>query len=535
MIGIDQLLDAESAGLVRHDSILPCDLEFSGIEFETFQELYIDIIPSEWTVLSLSLSENHDELRISRLRSGESPFVLVIPLRRNASSEMDEEIFDFDHGKAELLKIIDLANYSARDAGDTTQRGAKRAWWDARAALDARLKDLLVNIENIWLGGFRGIFSQNRLPQDLLSRFQQKLYASLDQHLPSRQKSARSPKQARAGLDSRVLELFVGLGDPREHPDLEEPMLDLLYFVVDILQFHGERNAYDEIDFDSMTIEILEALTHFHEAFRDHGPLDQHTILILDKSLHSFPWESLPRLEGQAVSRLPSLEFLRLRILQIQPNVTNTGIIVDISHGSYILNPAGDLTSTQEKFAKPLSRLEWPSLVNETPNKESIKAFLSRSLYLYFGHGSGSQYFPPRAIKKLNKCAVAILMGCSSASVTTAGEFESYGVPFDYLQAGSPAVVGTLWDVTDKDIDRFSMTLLEQWGLFGEDESDYHRGGGTERVDEPRRGGRYSNSGIGLDAAVARGRESCILRYLNGAAPVVYGIPVFLSRPKVEA
>ena len=53
-------------------------------------------------------------------------------------------------------------------------------------------------------------------------------------------------------LDQRVLELFIGLGSPGEAEDLEEPLMDLLYFVVDILQFHGERNAYDEIDFDSV-------------------------------------------------------------------------------------------------------------------------------------------------------------------------------------------------------------------------------------------------------------------------------------------
>ena len=54
-------------------------------------------------------------------------------------------------------------------------------------------------------------------------------------------------------LDLRVLELFVGLGNPSDSNDLDEPLMDLLYFVVDILQFNGERNAYDEIDFDSVS------------------------------------------------------------------------------------------------------------------------------------------------------------------------------------------------------------------------------------------------------------------------------------------
>jgi separase len=34
----------------------------------------------------------------------------------------------------------------------------------------------------------------------------------------------------------------------------KDTLMDLLYFVVDILQFQGERNAYDEIDFDMMVV-----------------------------------------------------------------------------------------------------------------------------------------------------------------------------------------------------------------------------------------------------------------------------------------
>jgi separase len=34
---------------------------------------------------------------------------------------------------------------------------------------------------------------------------------------------------------------------------------------------------------------------------------------------------------------------------------------------------------------------------------------------------------------------------------------------------------------------------------------------------------------IGLDEAVGQARDACVLRYLNGAAAVVYGIPVYLE------
>ena len=74
----------------------------------------------------------------------------------------------------------------------------------------------------------------------------------MDTHLPSRQGPTKAKQSTRVNLDPRVLELFVGLGAPSEENDVDEQLMDLLYFVVDILQFNKERNAYDEIDFDAV-------------------------------------------------------------------------------------------------------------------------------------------------------------------------------------------------------------------------------------------------------------------------------------------
>jgi separase len=225
----------------------------NAVEFSAFQSQYIDIIPLSWTVLSVSLSESQDEIRVARVRSGQSPFILTLPLKRHNFRDPEEECFGFKVARDELQEIVHLANFSAHDAQDMTRKGARSEWWEVRAALDARLHELLCSIENVWLGGFRGIFSQTSHRSELLSRFQQSLQNILNKHLPSRQKQGRAKASGRIILDSRVLELFVGLGVPTEQNDVDELLMDLLYFVVDILQFHGEHNAYDEIDFDSVS------------------------------------------------------------------------------------------------------------------------------------------------------------------------------------------------------------------------------------------------------------------------------------------
>ena len=77
------------------------------------------------------------------------------------------------------------------------------------------------------------------------------------------------------------------------------------------------------------------------------------------------------------------------------------------------------------------------------------------------------------------------------------------------MDAFSACVVGNLWEVTDKDIDLFGLGLLGLW-LEGE--------GAVGQVSLPH--------------LVQQARQVCRMKWLNGSAPVVYGLPVMLNRPE---
>ncbi|KND92105.1 Separin [Tolypocladium ophioglossoides CBS 100239] len=501
-----------------------------------FQRTYVEMIPKNWSVISMSLTENRHDLCITKLQAGHSPFILRLPLERANSRDADSEVFNFEHGREELVDIIKLANETSHSARDFAAKGERSAWWSEREALDSRLKDLLVTIETTWLGGFKGIFSQHRRRPDLLARFQKSFQQILDASLPSRNRirGKKTTKAQTVTLDPRILDLFIGLGDPTEPDcDYDEALNDLLYFVVDILQFHGERNAYDEIDFDAMVVETYDALRGYYNAAKSAEREDgAHTVLVLDKALHGFPWESLPCMADLAVSRVPSLACLRQLMAEAKMPATAgadeppRGHYVSAKSGTYILNPSSDLKNTQAFFQAPFQTLKsWSGIVNRAPQEADFEQALSTSeVVLYFGHGSGAQYVRGKTVRRLDRCRPAtFLMGCSSAALTEAGEFECYGPVWNYMMAGCPAVVGTLWDVTDRDIDRFAGRAFEEWGLFprGTFEDDEKRNRGTGRG---RQGG-----GRSLAEAVMRAREACKFKYLNAAAVVVYGIPVYIT------
>lgn len=551
-----------------------------------FQDNYVNILPRPWTAVSLGLSQDCDELYITRYRRGQAPIILRLPFSRQKSEDADEEIFDFHVAREELEEIIELSNYSCHNSLDTAAKGAKNNWWSEREALDLRLHELLLNMENIWLGGFRGAFSQHVRDSDQLSRFRKDFETILDRHLPSRRSNKRGMKKLCP--DDQVLELFIGLGSDQEGDmDLDEPLSDLLYFVVDMLQFGGEPNAYDEVDFDSMAIEVLDVLRSYHDNLDDGGQEGAHLILVLDRRLQAFPWESLPCLQNVSVSRVDSMLCLRDRILEMRRRFGSDKDVYTVSRqsGSYILNPSSDLKNTETALTPELSKLaqavgaKWNAIVRRAPTEDDFgNALTTSSTLLYFGHGAGSQYIRPRTIRRLEKCSEVVwLMGCSSGAVTEHDELEAFAVPMAYLVAGyqskSPSskadedsskcmcILATLWDVTDKDIDRFSLAVGEEWGLWSSAKDCVKATSKTPRKREavaapltPQRGAktpktpkvrrtpapsrtparsrsraRDADKKQSLVQAVTKSRDACYLRYLNGAAPVVYGVPVYLG------
>jgi separase len=247
-------------------------------------------------------------------------------------------------------------------------------------------------------------------------------------------------------------------------------------------------------------------------------------------------------------------------------------------------------------LAPSLSNLQssdnkWTSIIRRAPSEDEFVSVLSNSaVTLYFGHGAGSQYIRTRAVRRLERCSEVVwLMGCSSGAATEYDALEPFIVPLAYLVAGqgptnlapgealhseSPtkagvhkrskcmAVVAMLWDVTDKDIDRFSLAVGEEWGLWDAAPETTVLPAKTPKKREtvavystplrqpktpktpkvrpmpaesrtPARSRSRARDRVkgqhSLVDAVARNRDACYLRYLNGAAPVVYGVPVYLE------
>jgi len=97
---------------------------------------------------------------------------------------------------------------------------------------------------------------------------------------------------------------------------------------------------------------------------------------------------------------------------------------------------------------------------------------------LYIGHGGAQKYFSEKDIKENGPIKTAmILIGCASVRqykhLKYREQIELDGVSADYLKAKSPFVMGNLWSVTDKDIDKMTKRVLKEVILFVKGDEKY--------------------------------------------------------------
>ncbi|GLB42455.1 putative peptidase family C50 [Lyophyllum shimeji] len=504
-------------------------------------------LPSNWTIVHINVTEDKSTLFITRQEcggGGRTPLIFYVPLkgRRDNGSEADDEVhLTFEDAITELKEIVRLSDEGTKRAAriKADDQEARAVWWKERSDLDTRLRELLENVEFCWLGAFKTILSPRpnlttELISDLRTQFEKVFHRGLHvqdkktKHRSGSHKKTASQSQSQAAsqvtFDDSLLECFSTLSPKCRDEELE----DLVYFVLDLYQFHGVPVAIAEVDIIQVVLDLRAVLEdHVQKLSRRKIPAatDEHLFLVLDKNLQGLPWESIPILRGRSVSRIPSVDFLHDRILfakwkrrtlGINDTTPVKGAIVDPRKGYYMLNPSGDLEKTEGRFrdwVRDMERAGWDGVIGHPPSEQQfLNALRDQDLVVYFGHGGGEQYLRSHKIRNLPTCAATMLWGCSSGALREMGDFDRVGTPYNYMLAGCPCLVANLWDVTDRDIDKFSQSVFDRLGLTSTGVKQWGRRDGQ----------------VSVVAAIGQSRDTCKLKYLTGAAPVVYGIPFYL-------
>ncbi|XP_067884604.1 separin, partial [Heterodontus francisci] len=426
---------------------------------EQLQQVPDGVVICLLTLSAVPLRDTGELLLLSRLEKGRVPVTVQILAEQGRVSV------------SSLLGEFDAILKQQKEISNVTEL---KAWWDGRMALDQRMKQVVESLETEILGCWRGLL----------------LPGSLDPRLE---------------LEAAALSRFLVDGDCK---NVEKELIEGALRASHLLTRQDVRSLADCLCWDSPSEarSQLEGAVHRLKTLTDQSSgQSSQLILILDKHLQRLPWESMPMLRSHRISRLPSFQFL-LSYLANRKHQLSSVLTEGVNPNSvfYVLNPQGNLPNTEKTFKDWFRRKDgWDGVVGCGPSEEQLRSMLcNRDLYLYAGHGAGVRFLEGQEIQKLSCRAASLLVGCSSATLALRGNLEGAGIVLKYMMAGCPLFVGNLWDVTDKDIDRYMEYLLRSWLEAGPQASilDY----------------------------ISLARQAPKLKYLIGASPVAYGLSVTL-------
>jgi hypothetical protein len=513
--------------------------------------------------------------------------------RRSANdiNEADSNIFSSIQNKfATIMKSNQETTNLTSLSRESMSEKEKMEWWQKRETADQLLREILDHdIETILLGPWKVLLMGTYRDEQTRCELDQ-LTIALQKKLEALSVENGTPKEVQNELVSILVNGMEILSDDKirewniyfvgcKFTELSAAQTKLLNDSVKILRTEQkqwiERCLSNRIQQSSS--QISTKATRRDQHVKESSSILQKrnpVILVLDGDLQTLPWENMSFLRNHPVSRVPSLNFIRARVLQhLQsnslPNVLKNGI--DSKKICYILNPSGDLKNAEEELAPLFKQQKWVCIARgKPPTTEQIEnALTTYDLLIYCGHNGGEQYISRKRISELsrklsgvssetaplesheqllteneekttlqevltkawskqkrriptkpktnprrqnieehephdyiNYIAASMLMGCRSAQLSPNGEYEPDGLALAHLVAGSLTVIGNLWTVTDGDLDELTKAVLNEW---------------------------LNHRDFSLLDAIASARSSAKmkLKYLNGAALVCYGFPLY--------
>ncbi|PIA65622.1 hypothetical protein AQUCO_00100851v1 [Aquilegia coerulea] len=503
-----------------------------------------------WNVLPDNVSSPAWVL-LSRLNSDYEPTVMLLP-SDVIPKDMDHDGYYITFSKgidsskkwtcpwgcsvvddiAPEFKVILEENYLSSSSKQKSQ------WWARRDKLNDRLEKFLRNIEESWFGPWKCLLVGDPFDSTCLDSAVLKMTSAL---------KCKFEFKANENL------LKVILGGSSSVSETVECICQMLLQKGCITRWGIFPNkkcdlssfACAQVDSLSGMLHqlIVEATQELEAECINRLPI----IMVPDSDVQMLPWENLPVLRKAEVYRMPSVGSILVLIKENShgqkqiARADGTFSSIDPLDAFYFLDPHGNFSCTGYDFKDWLRDKKLEGTTGTLPSvEELVLALETRDLFLYFGHGDATQYIPESEIAKLHDCAATLLMGCSSGSLKILGSYNPRGVVLSYLLAGSPAIVANLWDVTDRDVDKFGKALVGAWLQEREafpidcNESKLVEGSETVCCLESSEGsdgcsirGRRDTLGTRprIASFMSQAREACKLAYLNGASPVCYGLP----------
>uniref|UniRef100_A0A453PQ54 separase n=1 Tax=Aegilops tauschii subsp. strangulata TaxID=200361 RepID=A0A453PQ54_AEGTS len=239
-------------------------------------------------------------------------------------------------------------------------------WWSDRMKLNNDLNEILENMEKLWLGPWKYLLLGHQ---------------SADQHSEAVLENLITGLESEFKLEANPALIKVILGGVASVDELKECVSQLVSYKA----YFGRGGCCgrDRLRAFSCQIdaEALVPLEHLcNGVVNELSELVERTpvILVLDTDVQMLPWENLPVLRNQEMYRMPSVRSIFLALTRSTNHQKDASVIdppfpvIDPFNAFYLLNPGGDLISTQEEFDQLFRNYEWKGNAGDAPTAEEL-------------------------------------------------------------------------------------------------------------------------------------------------------------------
>lgn len=405
-----------------------------------------------------------------------SKLTLLYFIENNKINQLLEEFDAIQHLNTESIVKIDT---------NTNSSDQVRKWWNRRISIETTLNNWLVKFSNLILKGWMAKLLYGR-----------RKYLNTKQNI----------KQV-----SDFVKNYLN--------NIAPSMIDIILFslsnnVPQVLDLLNSNNILN-IDVADICNNFKKIKLHLIKNKVEHFPI----VVFLDKILVCLPIESLHDLKYQPITRGIGGRLCKINTdyLLDKPQCKDSGscLLAEFCNLYYCINPTGDLEETEKiivSFIKQKFGSKCSGISNSIPQATDIMNNISihqSNLYLFCGHQAGEKFMQGEAFERGVVAETfedeyrfhvppSLLIGCSSSKIRSYGSNNIFFTPLHYLIGGSPFVLGALWDVTDQDIDRFTMSIFDHW----------------------------VGSKLSLIESITLAKQECKLPLLNGSACVCFGFPI---------
>ena len=306
-------------------------------------------IPEDWTIISLLIKDN--QLYLVRLERNFEPFLFKLALNPQYLVRFQKIINDITNNSC---------NYDKSESEEEYKKKFE-IFKSINYTINQRLIEYLIDIDENLFDFMRYILLGSYADKEVRGKCNEEIRKFYENFSMEKSYLTTEQKQMVYSIFNFIFDDKI-LNENRTETKIRKHL----------------KSAFEYAGFndnDRFIIYIVQKYIE-NESFRMKDVNRKHLCYLIDPTLNQIPWESLPLIESQPITRMLSFRFLIVLLKIPSENINKNEI-------SYIIDPSNDFCCRSELIRELVTKNRWTGIVHRHPTKKEFELSLTEhSLFM---------------------------------------------------------------------------------------------------------------------------------------------------------